>query len=366
MPPATSSASAPASTQRLFTLGINASFHDSAAALLLNGEVIAAAEDERFTRIKHAKRPLPFTAWELPYHAIDFCLKEAGITLADVAHVAYSYDPWLFVGDRSPERRFSLPFAPSDFEPGVWENPWDPLFAAYVLNAPRQLKDGAPHHLRHRFALPDRSAPPYRWHFVPHHLCHQASAFLAAPCEHHLRPLPRQPLRVARRGACAAQPRTAVRAGDFAPGLSAFERRVQGHGAGGLGHAAPRGLVEAACRHPGGRPVPAAAAGPDRARRPAPAARHGAHRGSPGPGRIAAAGAGGDGAGAGRLAARGERRGPARDGRRCGAELRDERALARRRHLPRGVGAAGRGRRRYGAGCRAVGGCPRAPGRGGG
>lgn len=166
---------------RMLTLGINASFHDSAAALLMDGEVVAAAEDERFTRIKHAKRPLPFTAWELPYHAIDFCLKEAGATLADVAHVAYSYDPWLFVGDRAPERRFSLPFEPSDFAPGLWESPWDPLFAAYILNAPRQLKDGAPHHLRQRFTLPDRRQPPYRWHFVPHHLCHQASAFLAAP-----------------------------------------------------------------------------------------------------------------------------------------------------------------------------------------
>jgi carbamoyltransferase len=167
--------------RRLLTLGINASFHDSAAALMLDGQVVAAAEEERFTRIKHGKRPLPFTAWELPYHAIDFCLKEAGATLADVAHVAYSYDPWLFVGDRAPERRFTLPFEPSDFGPGAWESPWDPLFASYVLNAPRQLKDGAPHHLKARFALPDRKQPPYRWHFVAHHLCHQASAFLAAP-----------------------------------------------------------------------------------------------------------------------------------------------------------------------------------------
>jgi len=165
----------------LFTLGINASFHDSAAALVLDGQVLAAAEEERFTRIKHGKRPLPFTAWELPYNAIDFCLKEAGITLADVSHVAYSYDPELFIGDRAPGQRFSLPLQPSDFAPGAWESPWDPLFAAYVLNAPRQLRDGAPHHLKKRFALPDKARPPYRWHFVAHHLCHQASAFLAAP-----------------------------------------------------------------------------------------------------------------------------------------------------------------------------------------
>lgn len=165
----------------LYTLGINASFHDSAAALVLNGEVAAAAEDERFTRVKHGKRPLPFTAWELPYNAIDYCLREAGITLADVSHVAYSYDPALFIGDRAPDQRLSLPLQPSDFEPGAWESPWDPLFASYVLNAPRQLRDGAPHHLKKRFALPDKNEPPYHWHFVAHHLCHQASAFLAAP-----------------------------------------------------------------------------------------------------------------------------------------------------------------------------------------
>ena len=55
----------------MITLGINAAFHDSAAALVVDGEVIAAAEEERFTRIKHGKRPVPFTTWELPFHAID-------------------------------------------------------------------------------------------------------------------------------------------------------------------------------------------------------------------------------------------------------------------------------------------------------
>lgn len=171
----------PPSRSRLLTLGINASYHDSAAALVQDGEVVAAAEEERFTRIKHGKRPLPFTTWELPYHAIDYCLKEAGATLGDLDHVAYSYDPQLFIGERAPEQQFSLPLQPSDFGPGIWESPWDPLFAAYVLNAPRQLRDGAPHHLRQRFTLPQGAELPYRWHFLPHHLCHQASAFLAAP-----------------------------------------------------------------------------------------------------------------------------------------------------------------------------------------
>ncbi|MFO1338483.1 MAG: carbamoyltransferase C-terminal domain-containing protein [Burkholderiaceae bacterium] len=172
---------AAAPTRRLLTLGINACFHDSAAALVCDGEVVAAAEEERFTRIKHGKRPVPFTAWELPFHAIDDCLRQAGVTLAEVAHVGYSFDPQLFIGARAPDGRLQLPLQPSDFGPGPWESPWDPLFAAYVLNAPRQLRDGVPHHLRKRLAQDRRAPTPYRWHFVPHHLCHQASAFLAAP-----------------------------------------------------------------------------------------------------------------------------------------------------------------------------------------
>ena len=79
------------------TLGINAVYHDSAACLVQDGRVVAAAEEERFTRIKHGKRPLPFTTWELPYHAVDYCLAEAGIDLAEVDHIAYSFDPGILL-----------------------------------------------------------------------------------------------------------------------------------------------------------------------------------------------------------------------------------------------------------------------------
>ena len=77
----------------MITLGINAAFHDSAAALVRDGVVVSAAEEERFTRIKHGKRPLPFSAWELPFHAIDYCLREAGVALRDVVHIAFSFGP---------------------------------------------------------------------------------------------------------------------------------------------------------------------------------------------------------------------------------------------------------------------------------
>ena len=166
----------------MITLGINAAFHDSAAALVVDGEVVAASEEERFSRIKHGKRPVPFSAWELPFNAIDDCLRQAGVRLVEVDHVAYSYDPRRFLAGRAEGGRISLPLEPSAHDRGIWENVWDPLFAAYIMNAPRQLADGAPHHLRQRLAGASADGP-YRFHFVDHHLCHQASAFLASPFE---------------------------------------------------------------------------------------------------------------------------------------------------------------------------------------
>ncbi|MFL6565886.1 MAG: carbamoyltransferase N-terminal domain-containing protein, partial [Burkholderiales bacterium] len=163
----------------MITLGINAVYHDSAACLVRDGRVVAAAEEERFTRIKHGKRPLPFTTWELPYHAIDFCLGAAGLDLADVDHVAYSFQPRLLL----KEKELRLPIEPSAFATKQsWTSPWEPLELAYVVNAERQLLDGAPHHLGKRFVRA-KKARHWRWHYVEHHLAHEASAFLAAPFE---------------------------------------------------------------------------------------------------------------------------------------------------------------------------------------
>ncbi len=84
----------------MFTLGINAALHNCSTCMVSDGVVLAAAEEERFTRVKHGKRPVPFTVWQLPCHAIDYCLKEAGISLRDVDHVAYSCDPCLQMDPR--------------------------------------------------------------------------------------------------------------------------------------------------------------------------------------------------------------------------------------------------------------------------
>jgi carbamoyltransferase len=164
----------------VYTLGINAAYHDCSACLVRDGEVLAAAEEERFTRIKHGKRPVPFSTWQLPFHAIDYCLKEAGIALVDVEHVAYSYDPWLLLGAHKEKESISLPLQPSAYPSGEWLSPWDPLFLSSIVNAPRQLASGAPHHIRKRFRGV-RHDGPFQWHFVEHHLAHEASAFLAAP-----------------------------------------------------------------------------------------------------------------------------------------------------------------------------------------
>jgi carbamoyltransferase len=164
----------------VYTLGINAAYHDCSATLVCDGTVIAAAEEERFTRVKHGKRPVPFTAWQLPFHAIDYCLREAGIMLADVEHVAYSYNPSLLLGQYDGNASITLPLEPSAHTASEWMSPWDPLFLSYIVNAPRQLASGAPHHIKKRFKGA-RHDGPYKWHFVEHHLAHEASAFLAAP-----------------------------------------------------------------------------------------------------------------------------------------------------------------------------------------
>lgn len=167
----------------MYTLGINAAYHDCSAALVRDGVVVAAAEEERFTRVKHGKRPVPFTTWQLPYHAIAYCLAESGIRLRDVDHIVYAYDPGL-LPDAGGDR-IELPLEPSRAGPGPdGASPWEPLFRSYLANAPRQLLDGAPLHLK---------TPCYegltlehimsRWTYLDHHLSHEASAYLAAPSD---------------------------------------------------------------------------------------------------------------------------------------------------------------------------------------
>ncbi len=68
-------------------LGISAFYHDSAAALIQDGDIVAAAQEERFSRTKHDHR--------FPKLAIEYCLKEGGITPAQIDHVVFYDKPWI-------------------------------------------------------------------------------------------------------------------------------------------------------------------------------------------------------------------------------------------------------------------------------
>jgi carbamoyltransferase len=131
-------------------LGINAVFHDPAAALVVDGRIVAAAEEERFSRRKHGKACVPFSTWELPEQAIAWCLRRGGVAPADLDAIGYSYDPRL-----AP--------APGDITADEWEG----LRTLYVERAPRFLAS--------------LGLDPDRVRFVAHHVAHAASAHLAAP-----------------------------------------------------------------------------------------------------------------------------------------------------------------------------------------
>jgi carbamoyltransferase len=128
-------------------------FHDPAAALVVDGRVVAAAEEERFSRRKHGKRPVPFATWELPEQAATWCLAEAGIDPSELDAVAYSYDPELA--------------APPG--PDITADAWEGLRTLYARRAPLFLQTALP------------GVDPACVSFVPHHVAHAASAHLAAP-----------------------------------------------------------------------------------------------------------------------------------------------------------------------------------------
>jgi len=165
----------------MYILGINAVFHDSSACILKDGKLLAAAEEERFTHIKHGKRPIPFSTYQLPYHAIDYCLGVAGIHLKEVDKIAYSFDPKKMM-DNLNDPAIAIPFAADrqKNEDGAAE--WDSLFLSSIINAPRQLVDGYPHHLQKRFSGARMSLD--KWNYVEHHIAHAASAFFPSPFSH--------------------------------------------------------------------------------------------------------------------------------------------------------------------------------------
>ena len=136
-------------------LGINGVFHDPAAALVVDGKTVAAAEEERFSRRKHGKQAVPFSTWELPVEAARWCLRQAGLDAADLDAVGYSYDPALAEVSGGPIEG--------------QDRDWEYLRTAYARRAPQFLAT----------ALPGLDPGVVR--HVRHHVAHAASTALASP-----------------------------------------------------------------------------------------------------------------------------------------------------------------------------------------
>ena len=140
-------------------LGISAFYHDSAACLLVDGEIIAAAQEERFSRIKHDP--------SFPSAAIEYVLKEAGITFDELSHIAF-YDKPLLKFERLLENYHS--FVPRGLQSFVASMPvWirEKLFMKKFLR--KQLSQ-----------FGSKKIPLL---FPEHHLSHAASAFYPSPFE---------------------------------------------------------------------------------------------------------------------------------------------------------------------------------------
>lgn len=138
-------------------LGISAFYHDSAAALVCNGQLVAAAQNERFTRRKHDPN--------FPIAAIDFCIRRAGLRLAELDYIVF-YDKPLLKFDRLMETYVA--FAPRGFSSFRLAMP---VWLGSKLNLRRVIR-------RH---LPE--ATNARILFLEHHQSHAASAFFPSPFE---------------------------------------------------------------------------------------------------------------------------------------------------------------------------------------
>ena len=111
-------------------LGISGFYHDSAAAIIQNDQIIAAAQEERFTRIKHDE--------SFPTNAVEYCLSEANISLNAVDHIVFYEKPFLKF-DRLLETY--LAFAPSGFGSFVKAMP---QWLKQKLHLPREIRKGLP------------------------------------------------------------------------------------------------------------------------------------------------------------------------------------------------------------------------------
>lgn len=144
-------------------LGVNSAYHESSVCLVVDGSIVAIAEEERFNRFRHGKRSRIDNCDELPEQAAEWCLKQAGLGWRDVTAIGYSFDP-----DARLKASLNLPDAQRVLPGGWGTEEGERAFHASNLRAKEKL-----------LAL----APQASFDFLGHHLCHAASAFLVSPFE---------------------------------------------------------------------------------------------------------------------------------------------------------------------------------------
>ena len=136
-------------------LGISAFYHDSAAVLLIDGEIVAAAQEERFSRVKHDSR--------FPGLAVEYCLAEAGITAADLDHVGFYDKPFLKFERLLETYVATAPLGIRSFFKSI------PIWLQKKLHLPREMRRALGGDYKKRFV------------FTEHHESHAASAFYPSP-----------------------------------------------------------------------------------------------------------------------------------------------------------------------------------------
>lgn len=148
-------------------LGINTAYHESSACLVRDGRIVAAVEEERFNRVKHAKPSRVDNPDVLPMRAIEHCLREGGrqrgapMTLADVDHVGYSLNPAERLERNSGHRH------PYEVRDGDFGSPrGERVFHDLSRKVDEELR---------------RLGMRGSFHFLSHHDCHAASTFFVSP-----------------------------------------------------------------------------------------------------------------------------------------------------------------------------------------
>jgi carbamoyltransferase len=146
----------------MYILGINSAYHEPAACLIKDGRIVAAVEEERFTRVRHGKPANLQNPQEVPENSIRYCLETAGIKACDLAKIAYSF---------VPEKRLAhnMGIGEETFSGGAGSKEGEQKFFELLQSVPGVLSGMLDLDITDRFV------------WLEHHACHASSAFYVSP-----------------------------------------------------------------------------------------------------------------------------------------------------------------------------------------